>query len=228
MRNQRVRPGLDDKILVSWNALMIDALARASGVLQQPTYLTAAMRAADFIWKNMRDNRGRLLHTWRHDQAKLNAYLDDYAYFINACVSLYEASFQERWVETAVELADDMLAHYADPAGGFFFTSNDHEQLIARQKDLQDSSVPSGNSMAAYALQRLGCLTHRDDYVTAATGTLQQAVSLMENSPTAAGQMLLAADWQIGPDEQWVFVGDPPQLTCKNCCTPFVAPFGRA
>jgi uncharacterized protein len=209
VRKQRVRPGLDDKILVSWNALMIDALARAAGVLSCPAYLTAAERAADFTWQNMRDARGRLLHTWRKGQAKLNAYLDDYAYFLNACVSLYEASFQERWLGRAVALADDMLAHFADPAGGFYFTANDHEQLIARQKDLQDSSVPSGNSMAAYALQRLGSLTHRDDYLTAAAGTLQPAVSLMEKSPTAAGQMLLAADWHIGPSEQWVFVGDP-------------------
>ena len=208
VRDERIRPHKDDKILVSWNALMIDAFARSAGVLQEPRYYSAAEKAGDFLLRELRDGAGRLLHTWRHGKAKLAAYLDDYAYLINAFVSLYEAQFNERWINEAVALAEVMLNRFRDPQGGFFFTADDHEQLITRQKDMHDSSVPSGNSMAAYALLRLSSLTGRNDYREAAEGTLNVSQGLMERSPTAAGQMLLAADWLIGPSQELVLVGE--------------------
>jgi uncharacterized protein YyaL (SSP411 family) len=208
VRDQRERPHRDDKILVSWNALMIDALARASGILHEPRYYLAAEKAAKFILTELRDANGRLLHTWRNGQAKLSAYLDGYAYLINALVSLYEAHFQERWIDEAVLLADSMLANFRAPTGGFYYTAHDHEQLIARQKELHDSSVPSGNSMAAYALLRLGSLTGRQDYRDAAAETLAISYGLLERSPTAAGQMLLAADWLIGPTHEFALAGE--------------------
>ena len=129
-------------------------------------YLIAAEKAAElYSGANARPD-GRLLHTWRHGQAKLDAYLDDYAYFVNALVTLYEATFNERWIDEAVRLADFMLKHFEDhERGGFFFTADDHEQLIARNKDLHDASVPSGNAMAATALLRLGRLSGRTDYL---------------------------------------------------------------
>jgi uncharacterized protein YyaL (SSP411 family) len=208
-RSKRVRPGLDDKILVSWNALAIDALARAAGTFAEPLWLAAAERAADFIWQHLRDTRGRLLHTWRDGKAKLAAYADDYAYLINALVSLYEASFAERWIDRAVLLADQLLTHFYDPAGGFFFTADDHETLLLRQKDQHDASVPSGNAMAAYGLLRLTALTGRTDFHAAAAKTLALASGLMQQSSTAVGQMLIATDWELGPTCELVFVGDP-------------------
>jgi uncharacterized protein len=199
-REKRVRPGRDDKVLVAWNGLMIDALAYASGALAEPRYAEAAKKAADFVLDKTRRSDGRLLHTWRSGQAKVEAYLDDYACFINALVSLYEAGFNERYIDLAVELADQMIAHFADPGGGgFFYTPDDGEQLISRQKDLQDSATPSGNSMAATALIRLGKLTGRTDYLDAAVGSLRAAVGLMQRYPTAMGQMLIALDWHLGP-----------------------------
>jgi uncharacterized protein YyaL (SSP411 family) len=207
-RDQRVRPGKDDKILVSWNALMIDALARAGRIVEQPEFVIAAERAADFILTKMSRPDGRLMHTWRHGQAKLDAYLDDYAYLINALVTLYEATFNERWIDETVRLADLMLQHFEDKdRGGFFFTADDHEQLIARNKDLHDASVPSGNAMAATTLIRLGKLCGRTDFLDSAARALNAARSVMERMPTAVGQMLLALDFSIGPTSELVLIG---------------------
>lgn len=209
VRNGRIRPGLDDKVLVSWNGLMIDALAAAGADLPEPRYLQAAQRAADFILTSMRRGDGRLWHSYRCGQARFAAYLDDYAGLANALVTLYESDFDERWIDAAVELADVLLAHFQDPAGGFFFTADDHEQLISRHKDAQDSSVPSGNAMAATALLRLGKLCGRADYLAAAERTLAVFAELMERWPAASGQMLLAVDFHLGPTPELVLIGEP-------------------
>ena len=161
-RLKRVRPGKDDKVLVSWNALDDPhALARAAGVLRRaritwlpPNVLLISCSPSCVV------RIGRLLHCWRHGQAKLDAYLDDYAYLANALVTLYETDFDERWIDEAAELCDIMLAHFRDPEeGGFYFTADDHEALVARTKEWFDASVPSSNAMAATALSRLGKLT---------------------------------------------------------------------
>jgi uncharacterized protein len=208
VRDRRVRPGKDDKVLVSWNALMIDALARAGVVLPEPKYLIAAENAANFILQHLSRKDGRLLHTWRSGQAKLEGYLDDYSYTINAFVTLYEATFNERWIDEAVRLADILLKHFEDhERGGFFFTADDHEQLIARNKDLHDASVPSGNAMAATALIRLGKLTGNAPFLAAGGRTLAVAQSVMERSPTGAGQMLRALDLWRGPLQELVLIG---------------------
>ncbi|MDZ4818586.1 MAG: thioredoxin domain-containing protein [Planctomycetota bacterium] len=216
-REKRVRPGRDDKVLVAWNGLMIDALAQAATVLDEPRYLQAATAAADFILTQMRRTDGRLLHTWRGDVAKLDAYLDDYSCLINGLVSLYEASFNERFISAATELADQMLAHFSDlDGGGFFFTADDHEELIARQKDMQDSATPSGNSMAATALLRLGKLTGRTEYLTAAEGAIRAAATLMQRYPSAAGQMLLALDMYLGPTFELVLLADRSEKSTQT------------
>jgi uncharacterized protein len=208
VRDRRVRPGKDDKVLVSWNALLIDALARAGVVLPEPKYLIAAEGAAEFILKNLSRQDGRLLHTWRGGQAKLDGYLDDYSYLINAFVTLYEATFNERWIDEAVRLAEFMVKHFEDrERGGFFFTADDHERLIARNKDLHDASVPSGNAMAATALTRLGKLTGNAPFLEAAARTLAVAQSVMERTPTGAGQMLLALDLWRGSLQELVLMG---------------------
>jgi uncharacterized protein YyaL (SSP411 family) len=216
-REKRVRPGRDDKVLVAWNGLLIDALACASGALGEPRYYDAAERAADFVLTTMRRADGRLLHTWRAGQAKVDAYLDDYACLTGALVSVYEARFDERYVDAAVELADQMIAHFADrDGGGFFYTPDDGEPLISRQKDLQDSATPSGNSMAATALLRLGKLTGRTDYVESAVGALRAAAGLMQRYPTAAGQMLVALDWYLGPTYEIAVLGDASQISTRQ------------
>ena len=209
VRDRRPRPGKDDKVLVNWNALLIDALARAAGALDQPQYLTAAIRCAEFLFRDVRRADGRLLHCWRRGQARYDAYLDDYTFLIDALVTLYEASFEERWIGEAVRLADIVLKHFADDAaGGFYFTADDHEQLLTRTKDLYESSIPSGNAMAATALLRLGRLTGREDYLEQARRTLELSSGLLEQTPAAAAQMLLAATMFVGPLREIVMLGD--------------------
>jgi uncharacterized protein YyaL (SSP411 family) len=210
-----VPPGLDDKVLVSWNALMIDSLATAAGALEEPRYLAAATKAADFILARMRrpaDEPSRLLHSWREGQARFDAYLDDYACFINALVTLYEAGFVDGYIDEAVRLAEAVLKHFPDrDHGGFFYTADDHEQLIARQKDIQDNPVPSGNGMIAHALLRLGKLTGRADFLQAGESTLATFATHMARIPSATAQMLLALDLYLGPTYEVVVIGDTVQ-----------------
>ena len=210
VREGRIHPGKDDKVIVAWNGLMIDALARAAAALDEPRYAAAAVKAADFIHDKLQRPDGRLLHTYRHGQAKLDAYLDDYACLANGLISLYEATFDAARLEEAARLLDVVLAHFADPqAGGFYYTADDHEQLIARNKDATDASVPSASGTTAYALARLGKLTGDQKYVAAAEGTLTAAAGLMQQAPAAMGQMLLALDFQLGPTFELVLAGDP-------------------
>lgn len=210
VRQQRIPPGLDDKVLVSWNGLMIDAMAQAGAVLAEPRYQLAAIKAAEFILAQLQDSDGRLLHSWRQGRAQGGAFLDDYACLANAFVTLYEVTFDGRWIEEAVRLCDDFLARFVDPDGaGFFYTADDHEQLIARNKDIMDASVPSGNAMAATVLVRLASLTGRDDYREAAEKTLTGFATAMERAPTATGQLLIALDMHVGPTPQIVVIGSP-------------------
>jgi hypothetical protein len=216
-REKRVRPGRDDKVLVAWNGLMIDALARAGAALKEPQYVIKADAAAKFILHSLRREDGRLLHTWRNGVAKLDAYLDDYASLANALVSVYEANFDEQHVDEAVRLTDIVLEKFADPdRGGFFYTAADHEQLITRTKELTDSSTPSGNALAATALLRLGKLLGRRDYLDAAERTTSAAVAIMQRAPAAAGQMLIALDRFLGPSHELVLLGDLGRSDAKD------------
>ena len=210
-RNQRVRPGKDDKVLVNWNGLMIEALARAGSVLQIDRFVASSARAAQFIRDQMQTETGRLWHCWRQGQPACPAYLDDYACLASALVSLYEADFQETWIDWAVQLCDTLLQHFTAPDGGFFFTADDHEQLITRTQDLHDSSVPSGSGMAATALLRLGKLTGRTDFLEAAQRTVQTATELMQQSATGAGQLLIALDMHLGPFYEIALIADQPE-----------------
>jgi len=194
-RARRVRPGRDDKVLVSWNGLMIDAMARAGAALNEPRYRTAAATAADFLLTHLRDDQGRLLHCWRAGQARHNAFLDDHASLCNALVTLYETQSDRRWLDEATRLADAMLARFADTkAGGFFYTSNDHEPLIARKKDLWDTPVPSSTGLAATAFLRLARHVGRDDYYRAVEETLRASIDWMERASLGVGQLLLTLD----------------------------------
>ncbi len=209
-REKRIHPGLDDKIIVSWNGLMIDALAEAAGVLNEPLYLEAASRAADFILDRLRADDGRLLHAWREGRARFDAYLDDYACLVNGLITLYEANFEERYLSSALHLAGHIRRHFHDPQrGNFFYTADDHEQLIARQKDVQDNPVPSGNGMTAYAFLRLGKLIGSHELQEFGRGILASFAHFMERAPTATGQMLLALDFDLGPTHEILVLVGP-------------------
>jgi uncharacterized protein YyaL (SSP411 family) len=196
VRAQRVRPGLDDKRLTSWNALMISALAEAGAVLERDDYVNAARSAATTLLRVHRDAGGRLLRTSDGARAKLNAYLEDHAFLLEALLALYEATFEPRWFAEARALADTLIARFADDEhGGFFSTSDDHEELVARRKDLEDSPIPAGNSSAALGLLRLAALTGERAYEERALGVLRLLHEVAPRHPTAFGHLLQALDW---------------------------------
>jgi uncharacterized protein YyaL (SSP411 family) len=218
VRSRRVWPGRDDKVLTAWNGLMIGAFAQAAQVLDNPAYAATAAKAADFILTKMRGPDGRLFRTYSTGtQPKLNAYLEDYAYLIDALVSLYEATIAPRWIESALDVAGVMIEQFWDEqAGGFFFTGRDHEALITRTKDLLDNATPSGNAMAVTALLRLAALTGRADLRTKAEGTLRLCRGLMAERPLGNGQMLIGLDFYLGPVQEFAVVGDPAAEETKR------------
>jgi hypothetical protein len=197
-RARRVRPRRDDKVLLGWNGLMVDALARAGAALGEPRYAAAAARAAGFLLDTLRDGQGRAVHSWRAGRPGHPAFLDDYASLANALITLHQHQPQPRWLDEAVRLADLMLLDFADPRqGGFFYTADDQEPLIVRKKDLVDNAVPSGNGLAVTALLRLADLSGRDDYRQAAENTLHACMGILEQAPTATGQLLLALQMAV-------------------------------
>jgi uncharacterized protein YyaL (SSP411 family) len=207
VREKRVPPFKDTKVLVAWNGLMIAALAEGGRILAEPRYLQAAERSAGFILDRMRRDDGRLLHTYKDGQAKLDAYLDDYADLIDGFTRLFEATGTPRWLESALELADIMIDEFADKKlGGFYFTGNRHEKLIARQKDVQDNATPSGNGMAATALIRLGALTGREELTKAGRSALESVQIILEKEPAAAGQSLMALDFLTGSIQEFAVI----------------------
>jgi uncharacterized protein YyaL (SSP411 family) len=208
VRARRVPPAKDTKVLVSWNGLMIAALAEGGRIQKDERYLGAAGRAAGFITTRMRQGDGRLLHTFKDGRARLDAYLDDYANLIDGLSRLYESTGEPRWIESALDLARIMIDEFADPeGGGFFFTGRHHEALIARQKDYHDNATPSGNGMAATALVRLGALTGRDDLAQAGRSALESVQLVLEHEPAAGGQSLIALDFLLGPTRELAVIG---------------------
>ncbi len=211
VRNRRVWPGRDEKALTAWNALMISALAQSGAVLENPQYVEAARRAADFILTRMRTKDGKLLRSYSSGtEPKLNGYLEDYSFLADALVSLYEATFEPHWIAAGLQIVEVMIDQFWDAAdGGFFYTGRDHESLIARNKDPHDNAIPSGNSMAVTALLRLVKLTGRVDLQEKAEATLKLYAGLLTEHPMAAGQMLIALDFYLGPVQEFAIVGDP-------------------
>ena len=208
-RAERVWPGLDDKRLTSWNALMISALAEAGAVLERPDYLDAARACAEFLLRDLRDDDGRLLRTYRDGRARLNAYLEDHAYLLEALLTLYESCFEPRWFAEARGLADTMIERFADDEnGGFFDTSSDHEQLLARRKDLEDHPIPAANSSAAYGLLRLAALTGEHEYESRAVSVLRLLHEVAPRHPQAFAHLLQALDFHFSPIREVALVGD--------------------
>jgi uncharacterized protein len=214
-RAERVWPSLDDKRLASWNALMIAALAEAGAVLGRDEHLDAARRCAEFVLTEMRAGDGRLRRSWKDGEARLDAYLEDYAYLVEALLTLYEATFEPRWFDAARQTADLMIELFGDPEhGGFFTTARDHERLIARRKDVDDHPIPSGNSSAAYGLLRLAALTGQREYEQQAVGVLRLLHTSAGRHPHALAHLLRAMDFQFAAVKEVALVapaiGEPP------------------
>jgi uncharacterized protein YyaL (SSP411 family) len=208
-REQRVHPGRDEKVLTSWNGLMLAAFAEAARVLDRDDYCLVAERNADFLLRELRQENGRLLRTWKAGEAKLNGYLEDYSYLIEGLLELYQSTFEPRWFLAAQELAETMIAHFQAPDGGFFDTSDDHEPLITRPRDLQDNATPSGNAMAVTALLKLAGFTNELHYVDIAHQALIQMQPMMSQYPLGFGQWLQALAYALSKPREIAIVGDP-------------------
>ena len=207
-RTTRVRPGREDKLLCSWNALMIGALARASRVFDEHSWLDDAQRAADFIRREMwRDDR--LLATYKDGRAHLNAYLDDYAFLLAALVELMQTAFRPEDLAWAIEIADALLARFEDPAGGgFLFTSDDHEKLLLRPKPGHDNATPSGNGIAAQSLLALGHWLSEQRYLDGAERAVRAFSGELSLRPSGFSSLLVALEACLEPPQQLLLRGD--------------------
>ncbi len=208
-RSHRVRPGLDDKTLTSWNALMLGAYAEAAAVLGDSTYRDMAVRNAEFLLTNVQRD-GRLLHTWKDGEAKILGFLEDYAYLADALLVFYEATFDLRWVTEARRLADAMIdLFWSENEGVFYQTARDQADLITRPIELFDNATPSGNSVATAVLLRLAHLLGEPDYGRYAVSVLQRVRDLMVRAPSAFGHMLGALDAYLATPQEVAIVGAP-------------------
>jgi uncharacterized protein YyaL (SSP411 family) len=212
VRETRVKPARDEKILTEWNGLMIHALAECGVVTGRADALDAAIKAADFILTNMSQPDGKLYRSHKDGQARFNAYLEDYAAFVRALLSLYESTFELRWLAEASRLTQIIFAQFHDPTnGGFFQTGLDHEQLVVRRKDFIDNATPSGNALAAEALLRLSVLVGNDEYRREASRIVLIMQAMMTRQPTGFGRLLGVVASLLAPSQEVAIVGDPTE-----------------
>ncbi len=209
VREDRVHPARDEKILTSWNGLMLRSFAEAARYLDRADYLSIAQRNAEFLLTAMQRD-GRVLRTYKDGRARLNGYLEDYTFLADGLLSLYEADFQPRWFVEARRLADAAITLFADEQhGGFFDTGSDHEALVSRPKDVMDNAIPSGNSVAIDVLLRLSAFTGEDTYRERADEYLRGLVDILGQHPQAFGHLLGALDFALSPVKEFAIVGDP-------------------
>ncbi len=212
VREKRIKPGLDDKMLTAWNGLMLAAFAESASIFDRDDFRQAAIRNAEFVARTMtvRDSEGRirLLRTSRNGEAKLNGYLEDYAFYADGLLHLYEATFDRRWLDTARELIESMITYFGDAeGGGFYATSSDHETLIQRLKDWDDNATPSGNSVALDVLLRLTVLFGNDGYRQQAAQVLRKIAPLLEKHPYGFARLLGALDFYLAAPKEIAIVG---------------------
>ena len=209
-REARVHPATDDKVLAAWNGLAISALAEAGRSFGEPRYRDAAVAAASFVLEALAGEGGRLLRSWREGRAGGPGYLDDHACMAEACLTLYETTFDLRWLRAARRLAGAMVELFADPGGdGFYQTGRDAEQLVVRPRELFDNAVPAGSSVAAEVLQRLGRLTGDQDWERAGLAALRPVLGVLGRAPTGFGHALGAADFALARVREVAIVGRP-------------------
>lgn len=211
VRAQRIWPGLDDKVLSSWNGLMLASFAEAGRILKRVDYVEVAVENAEFLFAHMRRDDGRLLRTWKAGAgAKYNAYLEDYAYLADGLLALYQTTFDERWFSWAQELVEQMVARFSDEAnGGFFDTSNDHESLLYRPKEIQDNATPSANSMSAHVLLKLSLFTGNGRYWDRAQQAVSGVQKILVQYPNGFAHWLCAAAFILGEPQEIAIAGDP-------------------
>jgi uncharacterized protein YyaL (SSP411 family) len=207
-REKRIRPGTDDKVLTAWNGLMLSAFSEAGRVFDNASYLEIAGRNADFLLTCLRPD-GKLRRTWRLGQSGQEVFLEDYACLILGLLELYQADLNLRWFREARQLAEEMLACFSDPDGGFFDTSQDAEALLTRPKDLQDNATPSGNALAVESLLRLAALTEAPEWRQIAEKALALVSDMAPSYPTAFGLWLSAAELALGKVDQVAILGEP-------------------
>jgi uncharacterized protein len=209
-REARVHPATDDKVLAAWNGLAVTALAEAARTFGEPRYLDAALSAAAFVLEHLTDDNDRLLRSWREGRQGGPGYLDDYACVADACLTLYETTFDLRWLRQARRLAAAILELFADPDGdGFYQTGRDAEQLVVRPRELFDNAVPAGSSVAADVLQRLGRLTATPDWEQAGQNALRPVLGVLARAPSGFGHALGAADFALSRVREVAIVGRP-------------------
>jgi uncharacterized protein YyaL (SSP411 family) len=209
VREQRIHPHKDDKVLTDWNGLMIAALAKGARILNEPAYTRAAERAAQFIFDNLRREDRRLLHRYRDGEAAIPANVDDYAFVIWGLIELYQTTFTANYLNQALALTADMREHFWDAdSGGFYFTADDAEKLPVRQKEIYDGAIPSGNSVAMLNLLRLGRLTAQSELEAQAQQLFQAFAAGVSPRPSLHAHLMLAVDFGLGPAQEIVIVGD--------------------
>ncbi len=207
VREQRIHPMRDDKVLASWNGLMLRSFAEAAAALGRPDYLAVAIKNAEFLARSMKSD-GRLLRTYRDGQAKLLGYLEDYSFVIDGLLALYEATFDLRWLDEAVTLADSMIELFWDEGiGGFYDTGSDHETLVVRPRDVFDNAQPCGGSVASDVLLRLAVFTGNNDYSAKAAVPLRSLHQAMSQSPGGTGHWLSALDFYVSPPKEIAVIG---------------------
>src|SRR5712692_948935 len=216
VREQRVHPGKDDKILTDWNGLMIAAFARGAQVLDEPKYAEAARRSVDFILKNLRTPDGRVLHRYREGQATIKAHADDYAFPVWGLIELYEATFDVKYLQTALDLNADLVKHFWDAnGGGFYFTADDDEALLVRQREVEDNAIPSGNSVAMLNLLRLSRITANTDLEAKAALISKAFAGEVKRAPSGHAELMAALDFGIGPSYEVVIAGNSQAADTK-------------
>ncbi len=225
VRRKRVHPHKDDKILTDWNGMMIAALARGAQVLDNPDFAEAAASAADFILKHVQGADGRLMHFHRNGHTSAPAHLDDYAFMVWGLLELYEAVFDVRYLQKAIELNDHQLRHFWDAAGGFYFTSDDAEEILIRQKETYDGAMPSGNSVAMMNLIRLARITGDRGSEEKALRLARASARAIEQMPTAYAQLLVAVEFLQGSSYEIVIAGDPNKDDTKQMIRSLRKPF---
>ena len=215
-RENRIKPFRDEKILTAWNGLMLASFAEAAAILENENYRRIAERNADFVLKNLVDENGFLLRSYKDGRAKLNGYLEDYTFYANGLTELYQATGNIRWLRAAKDLTDKMIAEFWDEeAGGFFFTGKNHEDLIVRSKDYFDNAIPSGNSVATDVLLKLSILTGEENYHWYATTIFRLTSNSIRRYPQAFARLLSAFDFYLGAPKEIVIVGNPESNEAK-------------
>ncbi len=210
IREKRIHPHKDDKILTDWNGLMIAALAKAGRILNEPKYIDAAKQTVKFILTKLRDHAGRLHHRYREGEAAIPAFLDDYAFLIWGLIELYETTFDPQFLKTAFTLNEELIEHFWDSeSGGFYFVADDAEELLVRKKEVYDGAIPSGNSVAMLNLQRLSRITGNPDFEAKAARIGQVFSGTVSQAPLGFTQLMIAVDFAAGPSHEIVITGDP-------------------